>query len=78
MQVSERDDPEQALKKQVAVTLICVENSSKRALKSSTRTPGSEDKKTPGGLRQMRRDWLSRRRRTKPWVSDKSTLTSLE
>jgi hypothetical protein len=45
---------------------VCVEDSSKRALKSSTRTPGSEDKKTPGGL------WLeggigqSRRRRTKP------------
>jgi hypothetical protein len=25
---------------------VCVENSSKRALKSSTRTPGSEEKKT--------------------------------
>jgi hypothetical protein len=57
---------------------VCVENSSKRALKSSTRTPGSEDKKTPEGLWRRRRDWRSHRRRTKPWVSDKSTLTSLE
>jgi hypothetical protein len=45
---------------------FCVENSSKRALKSGTRTPGSEDKKTPGGLRLEGGIGQSRRRRTKP------------
>jgi hypothetical protein len=36
---------------------VCVENSLKRALKSSTRTPGSEDKKTLRRSAARRRDW---------------------
>jgi hypothetical protein len=51
---------------EVMLCWVCVENSLKRALKSSTRTPGSEDKKTPVGLRQEGGIGQSRRRRTKP------------
>jgi hypothetical protein len=45
---------------------VCVENSLKHALKSRTRTPGSEDKKTPEGLWIEEGIGQSRRRRTKP------------
>jgi hypothetical protein len=55
-----------AMRVMAVLRWVCAENSSKRALKSSTRTPGSEDKKTPAGLRQEGGIGQSRRRRTKP------------